>query len=259
MREASQNSTSASVASASARTVPLELSRSIPPSTFGPTSKPDRDEDDRRCDRRPRQPPRNRRDAEQRERHDGKGPLHRPARAYELSRSGPSSQPGDARARSAPEDRRHDAVRARSMNPKRARLLAEWAHRTQPQPTGEPLIAHVRRVAAATPQFARAVAWLHDTLEWTSVSEEELLSNGLSEEELRAVRLLTRGRPGVRRGLPRTHRPDRPRAWTGGRSRARGQGRRIYETGCSIPILERTVSACHTNRRSRCCSIGRRM
>ena len=78
------------------------------------------------------------------------------------------------------------------MNPKRARLLAEWAHRTQPQPAGEPLIAHVRRVAAATPQFARAVAWLHDTLGWTSVSEEELLSNGLSEEELRAVRLLTR-------------------------------------------------------------------
>ena len=40
MREASQNSTSASVASASARTVPLELSRSISPSTSGPTSNP---------------------------------------------------------------------------------------------------------------------------------------------------------------------------------------------------------------------------
>ena len=40
MREASQNSTSASVASASARTVALELSRSISPSTFGPASNP---------------------------------------------------------------------------------------------------------------------------------------------------------------------------------------------------------------------------
>jgi hypothetical protein len=40
MREASQNSTSASVASASARTVSLELSRSISPSTFGPASNP---------------------------------------------------------------------------------------------------------------------------------------------------------------------------------------------------------------------------
>jgi hypothetical protein len=78
-----------------------------------------------------------------------------------------------------------------SMNPKRARLLAEWAHRAQLQSPGEPLMAHVRRVAAATPRFARAVAWLHEALEWTSVSEEELLANGLSEEELRAVRLLT--------------------------------------------------------------------
>ena len=40
MREASQNSTSASVASASVRTVALELSRSIPSSTLGPTSSP---------------------------------------------------------------------------------------------------------------------------------------------------------------------------------------------------------------------------
>ena len=40
MREASQNSSSASVASASARTVSLELSMSSSPSTFGPTSRP---------------------------------------------------------------------------------------------------------------------------------------------------------------------------------------------------------------------------
>ena len=40
MREASQNNTSASVASASVRTIPLELSRSSSPSTSGPTSNP---------------------------------------------------------------------------------------------------------------------------------------------------------------------------------------------------------------------------
>ena len=40
MRDASQNSTSARVASASARTVPLELSRSMPSKTSGPTSNP---------------------------------------------------------------------------------------------------------------------------------------------------------------------------------------------------------------------------
>ena len=40
MREASQNNTSASVASASARTVELVLSRSIPSSTWGPANNP---------------------------------------------------------------------------------------------------------------------------------------------------------------------------------------------------------------------------
>jgi hypothetical protein len=78
------------------------------------------------------------------------------------------------------------------VNPERARLLASRAHAGQVQPTGEPLIEHVRRVAVATPEFARPVAWLHEVLEWTTVSEEELLAEGVSEDELRALRLLTR-------------------------------------------------------------------
>ena len=76
MREASQNSTSASVASASVRTVALVLGRSIPSSTLGPDQQADGDEHHRRRDRRPRQPPRDRGDAEQSKRDDGKGPLH---------------------------------------------------------------------------------------------------------------------------------------------------------------------------------------
>ena len=36
------------------------------------------------------------------------------------------------------------------------------------------------------------MAWLHEVLEWTSVSEEELLAEGVSDDELRALRLLTR-------------------------------------------------------------------
>ena len=40
MREASQKSTNASVASASVRTVPLPLSRSTSSSTWGPTKRP---------------------------------------------------------------------------------------------------------------------------------------------------------------------------------------------------------------------------
>ena len=78
------------------------------------------------------------------------------------------------------------------MNLARAKLLATRAHRGQRQPTGEPLIAHVRRVAAATPASARPVAWLPEILEWTSVAEEKLLAYGASDDELRALRLLTR-------------------------------------------------------------------
>jgi hypothetical protein len=78
------------------------------------------------------------------------------------------------------------------VNLARAQLLATRAHRGQRQPAGEPLIAHVRRVAAATPEFARCVAWLHEIFEWTSVSEQKLLSYGASDDELRALRLLTR-------------------------------------------------------------------
>ena len=54
------------------------------------------------------------------------------------------------------------------------------------------MIDHVGRVAASSPPSARAVAWLHEVLEWTSVSEEELLAEGVSDDELRALRLLTR-------------------------------------------------------------------
>ena len=78
------------------------------------------------------------------------------------------------------------------MNLAQAQLLATRAHRGQRQPTGEPLIAHVSRVAAATPESARSVAWLHEIFEWTSVSEEKLLAHGASDDELRALRLLTR-------------------------------------------------------------------
>lgn len=77
------------------------------------------------------------------------------------------------------------------MNLTRAEHLATWEHRGQQQPTGELLIAHVRRVAAATPESARAVAWLHEICEWTSLSEERLLAYGVSDDELRALRLLT--------------------------------------------------------------------
>jgi (p)ppGpp synthase/HD superfamily hydrolase len=57
--------------------------------------------------------------------------------------------------------------------------LAVRAHQGLLQSAGQPLIAHLRRVAATTPEFARPLAWLHEVLEWTSVTEEQLLADGV--------------------------------------------------------------------------------
>ena len=88
---------------------------------------------------------------------------------------------------------RRDVVSTR-IGAERARALAEALHQGQRGPGGEPLIDHVRRVAAAVPRDARVVAWLHEVLEYTSISEHALLAEGLSREGLRALRLLTRHR-----------------------------------------------------------------
>src|SRR3954451_11735260 len=90
-----------------------------------------------------------------------------------------------------------DPSRAATMTTTRARAIAEAVHGGQLDEGGEPLIAHVRRVAAAAPRFARTAAWLHEVLEASDVSEEELLAAGLTMDELRALRLLRRP-PGER-------------------------------------------------------------
>ena len=74
----------------------------------------------------------------------------------------------------------------------RAQALAETLHRGQRDAGGASLIDHVRRVAMAVPAEARVVAWLHELLEHTSISEEALLREGLTSAELRALRFLTR-------------------------------------------------------------------
>jgi (p)ppGpp synthase/HD superfamily hydrolase len=78
------------------------------------------------------------------------------------------------------------------VNADHARALAETLHDGQLDPGGAPLIDHIRRVAAAVPKQARVVAWLHEALEHTVISEEQLLAQGLTHDELRALRLLTR-------------------------------------------------------------------
>jgi len=77
------------------------------------------------------------------------------------------------------------------MDAGRACALAEQLHRGQRDAGGAPLLEHVRRVAATVAPEARVVAWLHEALEHTSMSEQTLLAQGLSTSELRAIRLVT--------------------------------------------------------------------
>ncbi len=100
-------------------------------------------------------------------------------------------------------------------------------------------MVHIRRVAEAAPRFARPVAWLHEVFECGSVSEEELLTAGLTHEELRALRLLSR------------HRENRSPAEYFGHVRmiaqASGRGGEIARTVKRLDLSDRLE---HPNRRS---------
>ncbi len=78
------------------------------------------------------------------------------------------------------------------MDTARARAIAERLHHGHRQEDGTLLLDHIGRVAQAASTEARAVAWLHEALELTSVSERELIMDGLTDDELRALRLLSR-------------------------------------------------------------------
>jgi hypothetical protein len=73
-----------------------------------------------------------------------------------------------------------------------ARAFAEALLADHVEEDGTPTLDHVRRVAGMVPAEARAIAWLHELLEATVVTEQELLMEGLTREELRALRLLRR-------------------------------------------------------------------
>jgi hypothetical protein len=77
------------------------------------------------------------------------------------------------------------------MDTDRARVIAEPLHAGDREEHGTPGL-QIRRVAHRAPAEARTVAWLHEVLGWTAVAEQELLANGLTSDELRALRLLHR-------------------------------------------------------------------
>lgn len=76
-----------------------------------------------------------------------------------------------------------------------ARGIAHRSHVNQRDRFGEPLAEHVERVAAAVAAADQTVAYLHDVLEKSDTPVGELVENGLTNDELTALRLLTR-KPG---------------------------------------------------------------
>lgn len=74
----------------------------------------------------------------------------------------------------------------------RAQLLAYARHGEQLDRTGEPIVAHLERVAASVPGEAETVAYLHDILEHTDASVAELEAAGVAGVDLQAIELLTR-------------------------------------------------------------------
>jgi hypothetical protein len=78
------------------------------------------------------------------------------------------------------------------VDPKIACRIARSNHRGQRTRFDDSVIAHVGRVAAAVPPYARATAWLHDLFELTSVNRARLRASGLTAVEDAALEVLTR-------------------------------------------------------------------
>ena len=73
-----------------------------------------------------------------------------------------------------------------------ARDIARRSHDGQLTRHGSPMTDHVERVAAAVPDDARAVAFLHDVLEKSDADVDDLHERGLTQVERAALELLTR-------------------------------------------------------------------
>jgi hypothetical protein len=77
-----------------------------------------------------------------------------------------------------------------------ARAIATAAHVGQVDKLGNDYIEHPARVAATFDRFSQSTehcaAWLHDVLEDTTITAEDLLDAGVQREVLEAVLLLTR-------------------------------------------------------------------
>ena len=78
------------------------------------------------------------------------------------------------------------------MEPAIAHTIASHSHAGQRNRFGDPVIDHLRRVAAAVPPDARSTASLHDALELRPAAGRRLRGKGLTRIELEALKLLRR-------------------------------------------------------------------
>lgn len=76
----------------------------------------------------------------------------------------------------------------------RARQIAEAAHAGQVDKAGRPYVEHVARVAARCDGRDQAVAWLHDVLEDTPITADDLRATGIEADVIEAVKAITRAR-----------------------------------------------------------------
>ena len=89
----------------------------------------------------------------------------------------------------------HDAKATRNNLVELARRIATAAHQGQFRRDGKtPYIEHPAAVASRAPQSpeSQAAAWLHDVLEDTEVTREELRDQGIPEDVVAAVEALTK-------------------------------------------------------------------
>src|SRR4051812_2215781 len=78
------------------------------------------------------------------------------------------------------------------MDSATARSLAHEVHFGQRTRHGTLLSEHLERVAAAVPEHAATVAFLHDILEHSDLTMDDLALLGVTEEDQAALMLLTR-------------------------------------------------------------------
>jgi len=74
-----------------------------------------------------------------------------------------------------------------------AKRIASKAHAGQMRKDGvTPYIAHPETVAAAVPDEFKPIAWLHDVLEDTELTDEDLREQGIPDAVIEAVQALTK-------------------------------------------------------------------